>query len=170
MRKAIYFTNIDLQPKMAIKHYLEALRVAEEIGMDPFSNELIGVRVQLAALLEKVHNYQRAIEVLEMVKSDNLRWMKARGDMPGQEAKRTRVLMYTVRVSVKLGELYAGQHVLEKEKAEEALVWAVTTMLKEHERREKEGMKPEEGDWLSPEEQGAALECLYIQVIDGDLD
>jgi hypothetical protein len=166
MRKAIYFTNISLEPKMAIKYYLEALRVAEEIGMDPFSNEIIGVKVQLAALLEKVHNYQRAIEVLEMVKSDNLKWMEIRGNREGKEAQRTRVLMYTIRVSVKLGELYAGQHVLKKEKAEEALVWAVTTMLKEHERREKEGVKPEEGDWVSLEEQGAALECMYGCAID----
>jgi hypothetical protein len=159
MRKAIYFTNISLEPKNAVKYYLEALRVAEEIGMDPFSNEIIGVKVQLAALLEKVHNYQRAIDVLEIVKSDNLKWMEVLGNKQGNEGKRTRVLMYTVRVSVKLGELYANQYVLEKEKAEESLVWAVTTMLKEHQRREKEGVKAEEGDWLSPEEQGAAVEC-----------
>jgi hypothetical protein len=166
MRKAIYYTNISLEPKNAVKYYREALRVADEIGMDPFSDEIIGVKVQLAALMEKVHHYQKAIDILEIVKSDNLKWMEALGNKQGNEAKRTRVLMYTVRVSVKLGELYANQYVLEREKAEESLVWAVTTLMKEHQRREKEGVKPEEGDWLSPEEQGGALECMCSWVLE----
>ncbi|KAF4635070.1 hypothetical protein G7Y89_g3032 [Cudoniella acicularis] len=160
MRKALYYTNYSLEPKLAVKYYREALRVADEIGMDPFSDEIIGVKIQLAALMEKIQLYQKAIDILEIVKSDNLKWMEALGDKLGNGGKRTRVLGMTVRVSVKLGDLYANEYVLEKDKAEECLVWAVETVLREQQRRDKEGVKPGEGNWISAEEQGGALETL----------
>jgi len=97
-----------------VKYYKQALQVADEIGMDPFSDEIIGVKIQLAALMEKVQQYKKAIDILEIVKSDNLRWIEELGSKLGNEGKRTRVLGKTVGVSVKLGELYANQYVAEK--------------------------------------------------------
>lgn len=158
LRKALYYTNISLDPKLAVKYYREALRVADEIGMDPFSDEIIGVKIQVAALMEKVQQYQKAIDILEIVKSDNTKWVEQLGNVPGNEGKRTRVLGKTVGVSVKLGELYANEYVMQKDKAEENLVWAVETVVKEQQRREKEGVKPGEGDWMSPEENGGTFE------------
>jgi hypothetical protein len=67
LRKALYYTNQDLKPKEALKFYKKALAVAEEIGMDPFSDEIIGVKIQLAAFMEKIEQYGKAIEVLEIV-------------------------------------------------------------------------------------------------------
>ncbi|KUJ15906.1 uncharacterized protein LY89DRAFT_587390 [Mollisia scopiformis] len=160
LRKALYYTNISLEPKNAVKYYKEALRVADEIGMDPFSDEIIGVKIQLAALMEKLQLYKKAIDILEIVKRDNLRWVDELGNLPGNEGKRTRVLGKTVGISVKLGELYANEYVKEKGAAEERLVWAVETVLKEQQRRESEGVKPGEGEWLSPEEIGGSLEAL----------
>jgi hypothetical protein len=126
--------------------------------MDPFSNEIIGVKIQLAALMEKIQQYEKAIQILEIVKSDNLKWVEQLGGKKGNEGKRTRVLGKTVGVSVKLGELYANEYVLEKEKAEESLVWAVETVLKEQRRREVEGVKEGEREWLTNEEIGGSLE------------
>jgi hypothetical protein len=160
LRKALYYTNQALDAKLAVKYYREALRVADEIGMDPFSDEIIGVKIQLAALMEKVQQYKRAIDILEIVKSDNLRWVEELGNKPGNEGKRTRVLGRTIGISVKLGDLYANQYVDEKEAAEERLVWAVETSLKEQARRDKEGVKPGEGEWLDPEQIGGSLEAL----------
>lgn len=141
-----------------MKYYREALRVADEIGMDPFSDEIIGVKIQLASLMEKVQQYKKAIHILEIVKSDNLKWVEQLGGVPGNEGKRTKVLGKTVGVSVKLGDLYANEYVLQKDKAEESLVWAVETVVKEQQRREKEGVKPEEGEWMTPEGNGGAFE------------
>lgn len=160
MRKALYYTNISLDPKLAVKYYREALRVADEIGMDPFSDEIIGVKIQLASLMEKVQQYKKAIHILEIVKSDNLKWVEQLGGLPGNEGKRTKVLGKTVGVSVKLGDLYANEYVLQKDKAEESLVWAVETVVKEQQRREKEGVKPEEGEWMTPEGNGGTFEAL----------
>jgi tetratricopeptide (TPR) repeat protein len=161
LRKALYYTNISLEPREAVKYYKEALRVADEIGMDPFSDEIIGVKIQLASLMERIQQYKKAIDILEIVKADNLRWVEELGSKPGNEGKRTRVLWKTVGVSVKLGELYANEYVAEKEVAEERLVWAVETVLKELQRREKEGVKHDEGEWMSPEEIGGSLEGQY---------
>jgi hypothetical protein len=143
-----------------VKYYKEALRIADEIGMDPFSDEIIGVKIQLAQLMEKVQQYRKAIDILEIVKRDNLRWMEELGSKPGNEGKRTKVLGRTVGISVKLGELYANQYVDEKEAAEERLVWAVEAVLKEQKRRQEEGVKPEEGGWMDPEQIGGTLEAL----------
>jgi hypothetical protein len=162
LRKAIYYTNISLEPKQAVKYYKQTLQVADEIGMDPFSDEIIGVKIQLAALMERILHYKKAIDILEIVKSDNLRWVDELGNKPGNEGKRTRVLGKTVGISVKLGELYANEFVAEKEVAEERLVWAVEAVLKEQQRREKEGVKPEEGEWMSPEQIGGSFEGQYI--------
>ncbi|KAE8453936.1 hypothetical protein EG329_007712 [Mollisiaceae sp. DMI_Dod_QoI] len=160
LRKALYYTNISLEPKNAIKYYKEALRVADEVGMDPFSDEIMGVKIQVAALMEKIQLYKRAIDVLEILKKDNLRWLDEFGSRPGNEGQRTSVLGKTVQISVKLGELYSNQYVKEKEAAEESLVWAVETVLKEQQRRATEGVKPDEGEWLSAEQIGGSLETL----------
>jgi len=161
LRRALYYTNWDLQPKNALKYYVETLQVAEELGMSPFSDEIMGVKVQLAAFMEKIQEYQKAIQILKILKNDNLRWIEAAKELPGYAANRTRILGKTVGVSVKLGELYANQYVMETGNAEKELVWAVETVLKEQKRREVEGVKPDEGDWMSPEEIGGSLEGQY---------
>ena len=162
LRRALYYTNISLEPKNAVKYYRQALAVADEIGMDPFSDEIIGVKIQLSALFEKLHMYQKAIDVLEIVRRDNLRWMEELGGLERNVGKRTRVLGKTIGISVRLGEYYANEQVRDVEAAEERLVWAVTALLKEQKRREDEGVKEGEGDWMSNEEIGGALECRLL--------
>ncbi len=103
LRKALYYTNISLEPKNAVKYYREALRIADEMNMDPFSDEIIGVKIQIAALMERVQQYKKAIDILEIVKADNLKWIDALGGKEENRGKRTRVLGKTVGVSVRLG-------------------------------------------------------------------
>ena len=164
LRRALFYTNIDLQPKNAIKYYRQALAVADEIGMDPFSDEIIGLKIQLSALFEKVHMYQKAIDVLEIVRWDCLRWMEELGGLERNVGKRTRVLGKTIGISVRLGEYYARDEIQDQDAAEERLVWAVTALLKEQRRREKEGVKEGEGEWMSDEEIGASLECELFPI------
>lgn len=161
LRRALYYSNHDLQPQNAIKYYSKALDLATEMGMDPLSNEMLGVKFQLASFLEKqIHQPKMAIEVLERVKQHCSAWVEEYGDLERQREKRTRLLGQIVRVGVKLGDLYARPDVMETEHAEESLVGAVTTLLKEQERREREGVKEGEGEWIGAEEIGGALESL----------
>lgn len=159
LRRALYFTNTDLQPKEALKYYKQALEIANELGMDPFSEEIIGVKIQVASLMEKIENYSKAIEVLEILKRDCLQWEELLGKLDKNKEKRTRVLKTTIAVSVKLGELYSNEYINNTTAAEERLVWAVETTLREKMRRDAEGVKVEdEGEWMSNDEMGASME------------
>lgn len=160
LRRALFYTNIDLQPNNAVKYYRQALEVADEMGLDPFSDEIIGVKIQVAFLMEKLKQYEKAIEVLEIVHADCLRWIEELGGKEGNEGKRSRVLGKTVGISVKLGELYSSNQIDDTEAAEKKLIYSVTAVLKEKKRREEEGVKEGEGPWMSDEEVGAALESL----------
>lgn len=161
LRRALYYTNQDFQPKEALKYYKQALQVAEEVGMDPFSDEIMGVKIQVAAMMEKIPNIPKAIQVLEILRSDCLKWQEQLGHLDHNKEKRTRVLAKTVAISVKLGELYANPYVWEPAMAEERLTWAVETSIRESQRRQRDNVRDEdEGPWLSNDEMGAALEAL----------
>ncbi|KAF2216022.1 hypothetical protein CERZMDRAFT_35230 [Cercospora zeae-maydis SCOH1-5] len=161
LRRALYYTNVDLQPKEALKYYKQALREAEEIQMDPFSDEIIGVKIQVAKLLEDIQQWSKAIEVLERTRSNHLEWLAQFGELEHNKQKRTSVLAKTVGISMKLGELYGHPAIFDRDAAQERLVWAVETVLKEQQRRVTNKVTDEEeGEWMSNEQIGAALEAL----------
>lgn len=161
LRRAVYYSHTDVKVKEAMKYYRQALEVAHELGMDPFSDEIIGVKIQVAALMEKVQYYSKSIEVLEILKRDMLSWMDLLGNLERNKKKRTRVLKKAIAVSVKLGDLYSSPYVAEPAQAEEQLVWAVETILKERQRRDDKGVKDEDEDeWMPDDEIGASFEAL----------
>lgn len=161
LRRALYYTKVDLQPKEALKYYKQALKEAEEIEMDPFSDEIIGVKIQVAKLLEDISQWAKAIEVLERTRSDNLEWLKQFGSLDHNKERRTSVLAKTIGISVKLGELYGHPAIYDRDAAQERLVWAVETVLKEQQRRINDKVKDEEeGEWMGNDQIGAALEAL----------
>ncbi|OLN85865.1 hypothetical protein CCHL11_05396 [Colletotrichum chlorophyti] len=194
LRRALYYTNISPDANLARKYYKQALEQCNELQMDPFSDDVLGIRIQTAAWLEKIGNYQGAITVLDSVMKDCIRWVEwfeksvadgtvdKSGKPPAVEVlsqdqrptvvdeeetipenlwrKRTRLLAKAVGTSTKLGALYSDEHVLEPENAQARLTWAVETALSESRRRHKEGVKKDEGPWMSPEEIGGAMESL----------
>ena len=104
LRRALYYTNTDLQPQEAIKYYKQALQIAEEMEIDPFSDEIMGVKIQVAKLMEDVGQIGKAIQVLEILRRDSLEFLRQYGDREHNKTKRTRVLAKCVGMSVKLGE------------------------------------------------------------------
>ncbi|KAK5987241.1 hypothetical protein PT974_11365 [Cladobotryum mycophilum] len=194
LRRAIYYTNIKPEPELALRFYKKAMEQCTEIGLDPFSDEMLGIRIQVSFWLQKINSYKAAIDVLESVLDDCRKWVdvmeqsvqdgkvddKGRyvneaqpvaspskeGEKDAPEPvetlwrKRQRLLAKAIGTSVKLGELYADEHVLNPERAHGHLVWAVETSLKEFGRRKTDGLKPGEADWLTSEELGGAMESL----------
>ncbi|KAJ5777877.1 hypothetical protein N7520_001123 [Penicillium odoratum] len=75
LRTAVYYTEIDLNPPKALQAYKEALRIAAELGMHPFSDEVLGIKLQVAMMLEKAGLVKPAIEVLERTKDEALKWV-----------------------------------------------------------------------------------------------
>ncbi|KAH0532830.1 hypothetical protein TsFJ059_001468 [Trichoderma semiorbis] len=203
LRRAIYYTNIKPDPELALRYYKKAMEQCAEVGLDPFSDEVLGIRIQVAFWLEKINSHKAAIDVLESVLGDCRKWIDvmeqsvkdgkvdnqghyvgetqktiavdaASDDKTGQAEdattppepsetlwrKRERLLSKAISTSVKLGELYSDEHVLNPDKSREHLVWAVETSLKEFRRRKIDGPKPGEEKWLSPEELGGSMESL----------
>lgn len=76
LRTAVYYTEIDLNPPKALKAYKEALRTAVEMGMHPFSDEVLGIKLQVAMMLEKSGLVKPAVEVLERTKTEALKWIE----------------------------------------------------------------------------------------------
>lgn len=158
---------------MAHKCYGEAITTANELGMDPFSDEMIDVKFNLVLLLEKSKSYHTAIETMEQIRSDCLRWLEMFGDKMGNEGKRSRVLARTIQASAKLGELYSMDDVYDLEAAEEKLMYSVTTVMKEQKRRAEEGVKEGEVPWLNEQETGSSLEgeaqalCSWCLILRG---
>ncbi|MCJ1407145.1 hypothetical protein MMC19_001215 [Ptychographa xylographoides] len=160
LRRALYYSNIDVNPKKAVEYYRQALALADEVGMDPFSDEIIGTKITLAALMERINQHQKAIDILEIVRKDCNKWLETIGKQEDRKVDRTRVLAKTVGISVKLGDLYANEYIADKDAAEKNLIEGVEISLKEQKRREDEGIEDEEGPWMSNEEMGGALESL----------
>ena len=77
-------------------------------------------------------------------------------------ARRRRLAELRVKVSIKMAQIYALQHVQMPEKATEELEFAVENMLAEMRRRKEEGVKPHEGDFLDPDQVGATFEELAM--------
>ncbi|KAI9786366.1 MAG: hypothetical protein M1816_008027 [Peltula sp. TS41687] len=171
LRRALWYANQDVNPAEAMKYYKQTLEVADEVGMDSLGDEILGVKISLAAFLERLQIYPKAIEVLELVRRDCLAWIEQRGGLQGNEAKRTRLLAKAIAIAVKQGELYANRYVGEKEAAEECLVWAVEAALRERRRRDQLGVKDgeAEGEWMTDEQIGAALEALANHFEEKDL-
>ncbi|OIW28920.1 hypothetical protein CONLIGDRAFT_704117 [Coniochaeta ligniaria NRRL 30616] len=197
MRRALYYSNYNPDPERALKYYKQALDLCNELAMDPFSDDVMGIRIQLAAWLEQIDNYQVSAKVLEALLDDCKRWIEvmeksvkdgtapklasppahatagsdgnepAAADAPPPETlwgKRTRILGKAVGISVKLGELYSNEHMMQQDLAHDRLIWSVETALSESRRRSVEGLKEGEGEWMKPEAIGGALEFTNILV------
>lgn len=75
LRTAVYYTEVDLNPPKALQAYKDALRIGMEMGMHPFSDEVLGIKLQVAMMLEKAGLVKPAIEVLERTKVETLKWI-----------------------------------------------------------------------------------------------
>lgn len=165
LRKAIYYTNIVFDPKLASKYYNEAYQKVSELKMDPFTEEVIGLQIHISAFYMKADYPEGAIEMLERTAASFERWLKERGNDPEKFAQRNMILGRLVQVTFKLAEYYSLDSVLKPDMAEEKMTYAINMTLKESERREKEGVKEDEGPWLSNEQIGAQFEGHFLPLI-----
>ncbi|KAF2643590.1 hypothetical protein P280DRAFT_393646 [Massarina eburnea CBS 473.64] len=161
LRRALFYSRGSyMDIKEANKYFRQALQIATEEGMDPFSDEIMGVKYAIAALFEEAGYYAMAVDVLEIMRADCQRWMDEFSDRHWNNGNRARVKKNMVQICVKLGSLYDTKYVNEPDDAEKRLVEAVESVLMERQRRETEGLKPGEGEFMTDDEAGATLEAL----------
>ncbi|KAL4955712.1 hypothetical protein BDW69DRAFT_160080 [Aspergillus filifer] len=88
LRKAIYFTEVNFQPKKALQHYQEALKLAPENGMHPFSNEVVGIKLKAAEMLEQAGAMHQSIRTLELLQENIVKWVtKGRAEAAKQKER-----------------------------------------------------------------------------------
>ncbi|KAK7179977.1 hypothetical protein DPSP01_009855 [Paraphaeosphaeria sporulosa] len=161
LRRAIFYSRGQhLDIREANKYFRQALQLATEMGMDPFSDEIMGVKYAIAALFEEQGYHAMACDVLEIMRTDTQRWIDEFSDKHITDGNRSRVKKNMVQINLKLGQLYDCPYVNEPQDAEKRLVEAVEGALGELQRRETEGIKQGEGDWMTNDELGATLEAL----------
>jgi len=161
LRKALYFDSHGNDPQRALRYYQDALREAAAVGMDPWSDEIVGLKIRVAAFLEKHGALELSAKILDSLRQSALEWLDKSGNQHFGDGRRTAILSKTVAIGVKLGELYSSPAVNQPELAEESLVSAVEMMLQEKRRREVNGVKEGEGEWDADGQQaGGSMEAL----------
>lgn len=161
LRRAIFYSKINVDVPEALKYFEQAIEVAKEVEMDPMSDEVMCIKFEIAGLMERIHAYGEAIQVLDLVVEQNLEWIEKHKDDPESKKQTSHVLYQTVKAQIKVASLYANPAIWDRDTAEAKLVWAVETLIKEKQRREREGVsEEEEGPWMSDDEVGASIEDL----------
>ncbi len=160
LKKALYFSNIQKDTKTALRFYNEALFAAQEAGLHPLSDTVIGIKCQIALFFVSIHHYANAIEVLEKMRKSLLEWLDTEGEDHVEDGERARILKRVVSQSVQLGEWYSLDWVGKLDDAEEALVLAAEIVLGEQERLKQLGREVDDKFPLSDEEVGGALEGM----------
>ncbi|KAL4787710.1 hypothetical protein BJX76DRAFT_318160 [Aspergillus varians] len=75
LRHAVYYTDVYLDPQKALKYYKSALKAALQVGMHPYSDEVLGIKLQVAKMLEQAELLKPAAELLERTKTEILTWV-----------------------------------------------------------------------------------------------
>lgn len=158
IRRGIYFTDTNLDHPQAVKAFVDAINMAKDAGMHPLSNEVMAIYTELARLYVVVGALPSAIDIYTQLKERSLEWIEKFGNEEGNLKDRTRLLSRACVYSVKLAELYTSPYSPDQEKVQENLVWAVTTTMKERQRRLTEGVKEGEGPWQDDDQVGSQME------------
>ncbi|PUU79757.1 hypothetical protein B9Z19DRAFT_1080980 [Tuber borchii] len=180
LRKALYYSLPNSSsPPDAVKHFRLALEQCQDLGMDPLSDEVTGIKIELAGVLLHHGIVEKGVEVLEGVLDEVVAAAEAE---KVDEGVRRKLLLRGVKIAAKVGEVYVGKG--RYAEAEEALGWAVETAVREArktppspppppsppeegggerlpiEKTPGQDPQPHHQDWLSNSEMSSLLEAL----------
>lgn len=75
LRRALYYTEINLEPQKALEHYKAALQIAMEMDMHPWSDEVLGIKLQMADMLVKAGYHEKAADMLGRIARQGYQWV-----------------------------------------------------------------------------------------------
>lgn len=169
LRKALYFTEINLEPQKALEHYKAALQIAMEMDMHPWSDEVLGIKLQMADMLIKAGYHEKAAELLGRIAQQGVEWVLKTRDrymftfpkgktivdpnlkeivQPDEETKNyelalaDRTLKKIIGTFLLLGELYEDEHIKNPAKAFSTRRAALGMLTEEIENRRGRGLPP----------------------------
>lgn len=162
LRLALIAIHVKPDPEKSEYQFNLALQAAQDADMDPYSAEVIGIRLRKAEMLEKFGRAGRAVEVLENVieecqkKLDNI-GIKTDAIMQAQNDVRELMLKSIIRSRVKISALCGSDYLREPEKAKTILSDAVGLLVKETQDPQTQGFSENNAAGLSLEEIASML-------------
>lgn len=76
LRRAVYYSDYRPDPNLAHKFYNKALQESNELGLYPFSDLVLGIRIRATQWMEKSGNYKLAVQNLEALLKDCNKWLE----------------------------------------------------------------------------------------------
>jgi hypothetical protein len=139
LAKAIYFSYFRKDDARAMKYYQEALYGAQEAGLHPLSDGVIGIKGQLAHYLEEKEAFQAAADIYKAMEEEMLDWLKTTEDSPDVSVEeRMRVFEKAVGCSAHRSHCLQGDE--NKEERTAILEEIVSRVLRERKRLQDKGI------------------------------
>jgi hypothetical protein len=170
LRKALYYTEVNLEPQKALDHYRAAFSIATDIGMHPYSDEVMGIKLQMVDLMVKAGFHKRATQLLGRISSDAIVWVNrtrsrlalkmedpkkplmdpnlqeillpSDEDVAYETRQASRTLKKVIGLQLLLGELHEDEHLKEPIKAFMARRNALDLLRQEIVNRQGRGLPP----------------------------
>lgn len=163
LRQALRHVYVKPDPDTSEAYFTRALKAAEDCGMDPLSQPVIGIRTRLAEMLEKFGRAKAAIEVLQgAVKlcEDRIADID-RGVSkldPEQTASQRRGLLTVVlRSKAKMANIFESDYMQDPIQAKHILSEAVGQLVKETKNPQVSGFSEDNGADLPLDEIASML-------------
>ena len=172
LRVALHFTHVKPNPDLAAECFAGALVAAEKCGMDPFSKEVMGIRIRLAEMLEQFGRAKSSIEVLNSIVEDcqekltelsrstvltALQNEKASTQEEKELSQHTAMLRGIIQAKVKIAGLYDSEFIQDPASAKRTLSEAVGLLVQHTQDPQTKGFNEDNAAGLSLEEIAAML-------------
>ncbi|ETI19268.1 hypothetical protein G647_09100 [Cladophialophora carrionii CBS 160.54] len=168
LRLALHYTHISPDPETASQYFLGAIKKAEEVGMDPYSKETVGIRVRFSQMLEEFGHVKAAIEILDGIANDlqqkldeldqalSLRTDTSIQSGPESANLRANMIKGIVKLKIKISSLYESDYLQNPSMAKQVLSDAVGMVVKET-KNPQQGLTDDNGAGLTAGEIAAML-------------
>lgn len=172
LRVALHFTHVNPNPDLAAECFAGALEAAEKCGMDPFSKEVMGIRIRLAEMLEQFGRVKSSIEVLnsiiedceekltELSRGTVLKALQSENPSVQEKkdaAQHTAMVRGIIQAKVKIAGLYDSEFIQDSASAKKTLSEAVGLLVQHTQDPQTKGFNEDNAAGLSLEEIAAML-------------
>ena len=180
LRLGIYYTEIEEQPQKAIENFTAAIQKGAELQMDKWSDEVLGMRIRLAAAMEKFGLMKESIRVLDVLvqeckkkvdeldgKGSTTSKVPASNDlaqdretMLGRGDLRKKLVRKQIECLAKIGELQGSDWIQQDATAAKTLSDAIGILFRESNNPQINGFTEDNGAGMSYEEIAILLDQL----------
>ncbi|EXJ91404.1 hypothetical protein A1O1_04516 [Capronia coronata CBS 617.96] len=169
LRQALHYCHVKPDPEASAQYFMEAIKKADEVGMDPFGKEAMGIRIRFAQMLEEFGHVKAAIEILDGITKDLQQklaevdeQLSLKSDKPsdGDVAKaeqRKALVKGIIQNKVKVSSLYESDYIQDRTMAKQTLSDAVALVVKETKDPQLKGFTDDNGAGLTTGEIAAML-------------